>query len=58
MRPMTPKPKKHFLLFPRWNKRTAKAGGAASINRKFERRLLAKLDQGALPLKGRLDDQD
>lgn len=55
---MTPTPKKHFLLFPRWNKRTAKAGGAASINRKFERHLLAKLDRGALPLKGRLDDQD
>lgn len=55
MRHMTPKPKKHFLLFPRWNKRTAKAGGRAAINRKFSRQLLARLDQGTLTLKGTLD---
>lgn len=58
MRPMTTNDKKKFLLFPRWNKRTAKAGGRASVNRKFSRSLLAKLDAGAIPLKGRLDEEN
>jgi len=57
MRPMTPKLKKQFLIYPRWRTR-AKAGGRAAINRKFSRRLMVKLDLGELPMRGSRDEKD
>lgn len=57
MRAMARIDKKKFLLFPRWNKRTAKAGGQAAINRKFGRAFLEKLDAGVISLKRRADGE-